>query len=281
MARPSLFEIVCDALGEQYVMEGPIARGGAARVFKARDAEGRSVAIKVLHPQLAMSVTADRFLREVEVLSRLDHPRISRIRDSGQSDWLIYYVMDYVEGPTLRSVMDTQKSIDVNRALDIADELLDALEFAHSRQIVHRDVKPENVILGPQGATLLDFGIAKAIAEAGMTRLTRSGFTVGTSTYMSPEQIQGIADIDRRSDLYSTGCLLFESLAGRPPFMHPREELVLHLHQTEAVPELRPLRPDVSSAVADVIARSLKKAREERWDTANAMRQALARARSA
>jgi len=275
MPRPSLLELVRDALEGRYDMEGPIGHGGAARVFRARDAEGRTVAVKVLHPQLALSVTADRFLREVELLSRLDHPRISRIRDSGQSDWLIYYVMDFVEGQTLRAHMDDAGRMPLDETIQVGVELLDALGYAHAHGIVHRDVKPENIVLSGQGATLLDFGIAKAIADAGMTRLTRSGFTVGTSTYMSPEQIQGALDIDNRSDLYAVGCVLYECLAGRPPFVSPREEHVLHLHQTQSAAELRTLRSDVPASVEEAIARAMEKERDARWGTAAAMQAAL------
>ncbi|MDH3495896.1 MAG: serine/threonine protein kinase [Gemmatimonadota bacterium] len=270
MARDML-PMVRDALAGRYEVGREVARGGAARVFAGRSPDGGPVAIKILHPELAVTVTADRFLREVELLRRLEHPRIARVLDSGEARFLVYYVMPWVEGPTLRQHIDRVRRASLNDTLRIARDVLDALGYAHMRGIVHRDVKPDNIVLSGDGAVLLDFGIAKAIAASGSTRLTRSGFTVGTSTYMSPEQVAGAADIDYRSDLYSLACVLYECLAGRPPFAHPREEMVLKLQRTERAMDVREHRADVPAGLAQAIARALEKDPERRWGSAGEM----------
>jgi serine/threonine-protein kinase len=163
--------------------------------------------------------------------------------------------------------------------LRLADDLLDALDHAHRHGIVHRDVKPENIVLGAEGAVLLDFGIARAVAASGSDRLTRSGIAVGTSTYMSPEQITAVKEIDHRSDIYSLGCVLFECVAGQPPFMHRNEAVVLQLHLTQPAPDLRTQRPDTPRELSEAIARALAKTPDSRWQTAAAMRESLAGAR--
>jgi serine/threonine-protein kinase len=274
MAR-DLLPLVRQALKGKYTVEREIGRGGAARVFQATDLEGSVVALKVLHPQLAASVTADRFLREIQVVSRLVHPRIARLIDYGEGEWLLWYVMEYVPGPTLRQHLDRVRRVSIPDTTRIAHDLLAALHVAHAERVVHRDVKPDNIVLSPAGAVLVDFGIAKAIAESGSDRLTRSGFAVGTSAYMSPEQIEGSADIDARSDLYSLACVLFECLAGSPPFEDPYEDLVLTKHRTAPVPDVRARRPETSAALAGAISRALAKAPEERWATAEAMLAAM------
>ena len=160
--------------------------------------------------------------------------------------------------------------------LRIADDLLDALEHAHGHGIIHRDVKPENVVLSPQGAVLLDFGIARAVVASGSDRLTRSGIAVGTSTYMSPEQITAVTEIDHRSDLYSLACVLFECLAGQPPFVHRNEAVVLQLHLTQPAPDVRTLRGDTPPELATAIAKAMAKTPNDRWRSAAEMREALA-----
>jgi serine/threonine-protein kinase len=263
------------ALVGRYEVDREVARGGAARVFAGRGPGGRRVAVKILHPELAVSVTAERFLREVQFLRRIDHPHIGKVLDSGEADYLLYFVMDWIEGPTLRQHVDQVRRASLSDVHRIAHDLLSALGYAHDLGIMHRDVKPENIVLAENGAVLLDFGIAKAIAESGATRLTRSGFTVGTSTYMSPEQVAGAQDIDHRTDLYSLGCVLFEALAGRPPFVHAREEMVLKLQQTEPAPDVRQFRKDTPAALAGAIARALAKERDRRWPSATEMRNAV------
>ena len=260
---------------DRYQVEAEIGRGGAARVFLARDPQGQVVALKILHPELLVSVAADRFLREIRVIAQLDHPNIGRLIDSGEQDWLVYYVMPYIEGPSLKQHLDRVRRLPIEDTQRLARDLLAALEHAHGRGIVHRDVKPDNVILSPAGAVLLDFGIARAVALSGNEKVTRSGIAVGTSTYMSPEQVAAVPDIDHRSDLYSLGCVLFECLAGRPPFHHASETVVLQMHHREPPPQLRAFRPETPEAMTALIERALVKDRSQRWQSAEEMRKAL------
>ena len=273
--RRELLPLIRDALEGRYQVEREIARGGAAYVFSGRDATGAPVAVKVLRPELAVTVTADRFLREVEFLRKLEHPHVARVTDSGEAEFFLYYVMPMIEGPNLRQHLDRARRVSVDDTLHIAQDLLDALQYFHERHIVHRDVKPDNIVLRPDGPVLVDFGIAKAIADAGTDRLTRSGFTVGTSHYMSPEQVLGELDLDHRCDIYSMGCVLVECITGRPPFWHQREEHVLRMQQLDPAPDVRERRDDTPPTLAAAIARALEKNREQRWPTARAMWEAI------
>lgn len=276
MARRNFADVVRESLGDRYEIIEPLGRGGAATVYRVRTVVGnQEVALKVLHPELAVTVTAKRFMQEIRLLGQLEHPRIARLLDSGETELLIFYTSTYVPGPNLRQHLDRVRKASVSDTLRIARDLLDALAYAHRNDIVHRDVKPENIVLDTAGPMLVDFGIAKAIAEAGTTRLTRSGFTVGTSTYMSPEQVSGEPHIDHRSDIYSLATVLFESLAGRPPFAHRHEHIVLSMQQNDPAPDVREFRAETPPALADAIGRALRKPREERWPTAAEMLGAL------
>jgi serine/threonine-protein kinase len=183
--------------------------------------------------------------------------------------------MPYAEGPSLQQILRKVGKLTVPDSIRVAADLLDALAHAHQHSIVHRDVKPDNIIITQDGAVLLDFGIARAVALSGTDRLTRSGIAVGTSHYMSPEQIMAVDDPDARSDLYSVGCVLYECLAGQPPFHHPNEVRVLQLHQSAPVPDIRTVAPYVPAALAKVVTRALSKTREARWQSAAAMLDAL------
>jgi eukaryotic-like serine/threonine-protein kinase len=271
-----MLALVRQAFTGHYDVEREIGKGGNARIFLARDPSGLRVALKILHPELLVSVAADRFLREIRLASQLDHPHIAKLLDSGERDWLIYYVMSYIEGATLREYLDTSSRLSIVETLRIAGDLLDALSHAHGLGIIHRDVKPANVVVSAEGAILLDFGIARAVAASGTDQLTRSGIAVGTSTYMSPEQITAATSIDHRCDLYSVGCLLYECLAGQPPFYHRNEAVVLQLHLTQAAPDVRTIRSDTPAELALAIARALAKNPADRWPSATAMRDALA-----
>jgi len=271
-----MLALVRQAFTGRYQVEREVGRGGNARIFLATDPGGRRVALKILHPELLVSVAADRFLREIRLASRLNHPHIAQILDSGEQDWLVYYVMSYVEGSTLRERLDTAPRLAPAETMRFACDVLDALDHAHGHGIIHRDVKPANVVLSSSGAVLLDFGIARAVAVSGTDQLTRSGIAVGTSSYMSPEQITAVKDIDHRSDLYSLGCVLYECLAGQPPFVNRNEAVVLQRHLTESAPDVRTLRPDTPSYLASAISRALAKNPQDRWHSAIAMRDALA-----
>jgi eukaryotic-like serine/threonine-protein kinase len=271
-----MLALVRQAFTGRYEVEREIGRGGNARIFLARGPDGCPVALKILHPELLVSVAADRFLREIKLASRLNHPHIARILDSGEQEWLVYYVMSFVEGATLREYLDNSPRLPLAETLRLACDLLGALEHAHAHGIIHRDVKPANVVLSKEGAVLLDFGIARAVAASGTDQLTRSGIAVGTSTYMSPEQITALTDIDYRCDLYSLGCVLFECLAGQPPFVHRNEAVVLQFHLTQPAPDVRSLRGDTPAELATAISRALAKSREDRWPSAATMREALA-----
>ena len=271
-----MLALVRQAFTGRYEVEQEIGRGGNARIFLATDSAGKRVALKILHPELLVSVAADRFLREIRLASRLNHPHIAQILDSGEQDWLVYYVMSYVEGATLQKRLEAASRLSAAETMRFACDVLDALDHAHGHGIIHRDVKPANVVLSSAGAVLLDFGIARAVVASGTDQLTRSGIAVGTSAYMSPEQISAVKDIDHRSDLYSLGCVLYECLAGQPPFMNRNEAVVLQLHLTEPAPDVRKLRPDTPPYLASAIARALAKNPKDRWQSAVAMRDALA-----
>lgn len=275
MVTRDLLGRVRQALGDRYTVITTVGRGGNATLFGAHDAQGARVAIKVLHPELAVSVAADRFLREIRYAGQLHHPHIAPLLDSGETDYLLWFVMPYIAGDTLRQLMRRERQLAIERAVRIATDILEALGHAHDQGLAHRDIKPDNIVCGDAGAVLVDFGIARAIASSGEDRVTRSGFVVGTEEYMSPEQAGGSPDIDGRTDLYSLGVLLFEALAGRPPFSAASAAAVLDMQQHHAPPEIRRLRRDVPRALADVIMKALSKAREARWQTAVEMRQAL------
>jgi serine/threonine-protein kinase len=274
LAQP-LIERVRKALGDRYTVITEVGRGGNATLLGAYDRQGQKVAIKVLHPELAVSVAADRFLREIRYASQLHHPHIAPLLDSGETDYLLWFVMPYVAGDTLRQLLRRERMLPIDRAVRIAAEMLEALEHAHEHGLAHRDIKPDNIVCAASGAMLVDFGIARAIAHSGEDRVTRSGFVVGTEEYMSPEQAGGSPDIDGRTDIYSLGVVLFEALAGRPPFTSPSAAAVLDMQQHHPPPDLRKLRRDVPKPLSHAVMQALAKSREARWQTASDMRQAL------
>jgi len=263
------------ALADRYEVVTQIGRGGNATLFGAFDRERRKIAIKVLHPELAVTVGADRFLREIRYAGQLDHPHIAPLLDSGENDYLLWFAMPFVAGESLRDLLRRESMLAIAYATRLACEALDALAHAHERGIAHRDIKPDNIMCSPEGAVLVDLGIARAIAQSGEDRVTRSGFVVGTEQYMSPEQARGVADVDGRTDVYSLGVVLFEMIAGRPPFASPHATAVLDMHQRQPAPSLREFRPDTPAALAEAVTRALAKDPAERWQTATAMRDAL------
>ncbi len=216
-----LLTILRQAVADRYTVERELGRGGMATVFLAEDVKHRRpVALKVLHPDLAAALGAERFLREIEIAARLQHPHILPLYDSGTAAGFLYYVMPYVEGESLRDRLMRERQLPLDDALRIATEVAGALAYAHSHGIVHRDIKPENILLAGGTAVVADFGIARAITAAGPAAgepLTQTGTVVGTPAYMSPEQATGRSEIDGRSDQYSLACVVYEMLVGEPP----------------------------------------------------------------
>ncbi len=211
------FERLKTALAGRYDIERPLGAGGMATVYRARDLRhDRPVAVKVLNPEVSATLGVDRFLREIKIAARLNHPHILPVYDSGEADDLLYYVMP-VEQESLRHRLERDGVVPLEDAVRIARNVLDALDYAHAEGVVHRDIKPENILLSRGHATVADFGIARAVSAAGGRQLTQTGFPIGTPAYMSPEQIKGNQDVDGRSDLYSLGCVLYEMLTGRWP----------------------------------------------------------------
>jgi eukaryotic-like serine/threonine-protein kinase len=230
---------LASALGDRYALERQVGEGGMATVYLARDLKHeRKVAIKVLRPELSVSLGADRFLREIRVAANLQHPNILGLYDSGECESLLYYVMPFVEGESLRDRLNKEQQLPIHDSLQIVREAADALQYAHERGIVHRDIKPENILLLGGHALVADFGIARAVTQAGGDKLTQTGMAVGTPAYMSPEQSLGSDHVDARSDVYSLGCVLYEILIGQPPFTGPNSMAIMARHSMEVVPSL-------------------------------------------
>ncbi len=240
-----------------------------ATVYLAQDLKHhRAVAIKVLKPEIAAALGPERFLREIEIAAGLTHPHVLALHDSGAADGFLYYVMPYIAGESVRERLSREKQLALEDAVRLTQEIASALDHAHRHNVLHRDVKPENILLQEGHAVVADFGIARAISAAAGDKLTATGITVGTPTYMSPEQAGGERQLDGRSDLYSLGCVLYEMLAGRPPFTGPTVESVLHQHLTADPAPVTQLRRTVPESVVQVLGRVLSKAPADRYATA-------------
>ena len=264
------------ALAGRYRIERELGRGGMATVFIADDVRHRrKVAIKVLHPELAATLGAERFLREIEIAAGLSHPHILPLYDSGAAEGVLYYVMPYIEGESLRQRLRREKQLPVADALRIARETADALSYSHRRGVVHRDIKPENILMSDQHAVVADFGIARAVLVAGGETLTATGVVIGTPAYMSPEQTLGSGEVEGRSDQYSLACVLYEMLAGTPVFAGPTAESLAHQHLSVTPREVTELRPAVPAAVSVAIRRALAKTAADRFATADEFASAL------
>jgi serine/threonine-protein kinase len=273
---PDLLDRLKAALADRYRVDREIGRGGMAHVFLAHDLKlDRAVALKVLRPDLAAVLGGERFLREITLAAKLEHPHILGIHDSGEADGLLYYVMPYVDGESLRGRLDREKQLPLDDALRISREVADALSYAHSHGVIHRDVKPENILLESGHAVVADFGIARAIAQAGGERLTGTGVALGTPAYMSPEQAAGSKDLDGRSDLYSLGCVLYEMLAGHPPFVAASVESLIHQHLSAEPPHITGIRPAVPAHVAATLERALAKTPADRFNPVALFAEAL------
>jgi serine/threonine-protein kinase len=262
-------------LGDRYHIERELGQGGMAIVLLALDRKHqRHVAIKVLRPELSAAVGPERFLREIEIAATLQHPHILPLFDSGQVDSLLYYVMPFVEGESLRDRLRREQQLPMETALQITREVGSALQYAHDHGVIHRDIKPENIMLSGGHAVVADFGIARALDAAGAGQITQSGMVVGTPQYMSPEQAGG-ALVEGRCDQYSLACTLYEMLIGQPPFTGPSSQAVMARHSLDPVPSLRVVRQTVSPSVEAAIVRAMAKLPVDRFPSVDGFIQAL------
>lgn len=265
---PEQLERLRSALSHRYQIKRELGHGGMATVYLAEEPRhSRHLALKVLLPQLTATIGADRFLREIKTTAGLTHPHILPLFDSGEADGFLYYVMPFVEGESLRERLKRETQLPIEDALRITSDIADALGFAHSRNVVHRDIKPENILLEAGHAIVADFGIAKAVTDAGADALTDTGLAIGTPHYMSPEQATASPHLDGRSDMYSLACVLFEMLAGDPPFAGLARQAILARKSLEAAPPLRHVRETVPAAVEAAVARALERVPADRFRT--------------
>ncbi|HVF40030.1 MAG TPA: protein kinase, partial [Gemmatimonadaceae bacterium] len=256
------------ALASRYRLDRELGRGGMATVYLANDLRhDRRVALKVLHPELSSALGPDRFLREIKLAARLNHPHIVPLYDSGEAGGFLYYVMPLVEGESLRDRLLRDGRISTEESLQIVRGIASALDYAHRQNIVHRDIKPENVMLQDGEALVTDFGIAKAVSVASGDTLTQTGMMIGTPAYVSPEQAAGETSIDGRSDQYSLACVLYEMLSGRKPFSGANAQAVLSKRFSEPVPSIRDVFQDATSEIETALNKALAKSNTERFDT--------------
>ena len=264
-------------VGEHYRIERELGHGGMATVYLCMDTRsGDYAAVKVLRPELGSVVTKERFFREITFASELDHPRIPRVLESGASGELPFYAMDYVDGESLRDRLRREPLLPVEEVVRIAEEIAKPMSYAHARGIVHRDIKPENILLRGSDVFVLDFGVARAIAGSAGERLTRTGITLGTPAYMSPEQVTADRDLDFRSDIYSFGCVVYEMLAGMPPFKGATPQILMASRFTTPPRPLRAVRPELPESVESAVSKAMAKAPEDRWQSSDAFASALA-----
>ncbi len=276
MYRPAPHAL--EALRDRYTIERELGRGGMATVWLAEDVRHhRHVAIKVLHPELSAVLGPERFLKEIELTAGLQHPHILPLFDSGEANGLLWYVMPYVEGETLRARLARERQLPVGDAVRIAREVAEALDYAHRRGIIHRDVKPENILLHEGRALVADFGIALAVRNAGGARFTETGLSLGTPQYMSPEQATAERELDGRSDLYSLGCMLYEMLAGEPPHTGPTTQAIIAKIITDKPRPVTELREAVPASLALAVHTVLAKLPADRFSSAAEFASVLAR----
>lgn len=269
------------ALAGDYTLERELGRGGMATVYLATDVKhGRQVAVKVLLPELSTSIGADRFLREIKISARLAHPHIVPLHDSGEADGSLYYVMPFQEGESLRDRLERDGALPLDEVAKIVRDVAEALTFAHLQGVIHRDMKPENILLAGNSAVVADFGIARLMHDTGSHRLTSVGIAVGTPAYMSPEQAAGESEVSAAADIYSLGCVAFEMITGKAPFTGPSMQAVMARHAMAPVPSIHAMRAKISGDIDLVFERALSKTAEERFTTpldfSDALTQALA-----
>jgi serine/threonine-protein kinase len=265
------------ALGARYRVEREIGGGGMSHVFVAEDVESHGrIVVKVLSPELAGTVDGDRFRREIQILTMLHNPGIVPVLGTGPVGPMLYYMMPLIEGDTLRMVLHRERQLPLETALRYATNIADALAFAHEHNVVHRDIKPDNILIQGDRAVVTDFGISRAIERsADIESLTATGFTLGTPRYMSPEQAAAAKHIDGRSDIYSLACVLFEMLAGEAPFPGTNARLIIAQHLRSAPPSVRASRADVPRYIDAALLRALAKDPADRYETIHAFAEAI------
>ena len=278
---------LADALRDRYLIERELGRGGMATVYLARDLKhGRLVAVKLLRQELVAALGPERFLREIQVTAGLQHPHILPLLDSGTLEDVAdgtrpYYVMPYIQGESLRDHLVRERQLPVDEAVRITCDVAAALGYAHERGVVHRDIKPENILLSGGQAVVADFGIARALSAAGSERLTETGLALGTPHYMSPEQASGDPHVDGRADVYALGCVLYEMLAGEPPYTGPTAQAIIAKRMVEPIPRIRTVRESVPEELERAITRALAKIPADRFGTAPEFADALSQQTSA
>jgi len=274
----SITEALKVALGDRYVIEEEVGAGGMATVYLAHDMKhDRKVALKVLRPELAAVIGAERFLNEIKVTANLQHPHILPLHDSGEADTFLYYVMPFVEDDTLRDKLDREKQLGVDDAIEITRGVASALDYAHRQGVIHRDIKPENILIHDGQPLVADFGIALAVSAAGGSRLTETGLSIGTPHYMSPEQAMGDRELDARSDVYSLGAMLYEMLTGDPPYHGNTAQAIVAKVITEKAPPVTAARDTVPTHVDAAIQKALAKLPADRFASASGFAEALTR----
>jgi serine/threonine protein kinase len=269
------------ALAGRYLIEEQLGKGGMATVYRARDLKhDRAVALKVLNPELGAMLGAQRFLTEIKVTATLQHPNLLTLFDSGEANGLLYYVMPMLDGETLRARLKREQQLPVDDAVRIAVGVANALAYAHAREVIHRDLKPENIMLQHGQPIVVDFGIALAMRNAGGTRMTQTGMSIGTPQYMSPEQAAGEKHIDARADIYALGAVLFEMLAGEVPHAGPTAQMVIARVMSSEARAVTSVRPSVPAHVGDAVRIALSRTPQERFANADAFIAALDPART-
>jgi serine/threonine-protein kinase len=256
------------SLTDRYAIQRELGRGGMATVYLARDLKhDRDIALKVLHPDVSLSLGTDRFLREIQIAAKLNHPRIVALYDSGEAGGILYYVMPYIKGESLRHKLKRENKLELDAAVKIVQGVASALRYAHNQGLVHRDIKPENILLHEGDAMVADFGIALALSAASGERLTETGVAIGTPEYMSPEQISEPGEVDARSDVYALGCVLYEMLSGEPPYIGASPLAVIAKKLADPVPSVRRLRESVPQRLDRALKCALAKSRVDRFRT--------------
>ena len=273
---PTQFDRLKTAIAEHYEIERELGHGAMATVYLARDLKhNREVAVKVLLPELGFALGPERFRREIELATHLSHPHILPIYDSGEADGELYYVMPYIAGESLRGRLNRERQLPLDEALRIACEVASALDHSHRHGIIHRDIKPENILLEDGQALVADFGIARAVSSVGEGKLTSTGVSLGTPTYMSPEQGMADPNLDGRTDVYSLGCVLYEMLAGQPPFTGRTTQALIARHSLDQVPSLTIVRQTIPEEVEEAVLIALAKVPADRYNTAAEFADAL------